>query len=431
MPMVEPARHPPSIDAMRGEQGQHESGQADAHAHTHGHDHGHGTGAPTVREERQPALDEATEVAPGVIRVQLPISLPGLGHVNCYAMPDAKGITLVDPGLPGPRSWKELRRRLHDADLPVERVHTVVVTHSHPDHFGQAGRFRDEYGSKVVTHRLFRTFFDPDEEPDEIAVEEIGVAPAGATNAQVASMPPVDPTVPRMPWGGPMPWGQASSSPGGAGRRGAGRGPGRPPWRRRLQYRMMRGVGGRMGAVPTPTDRIEDATRLELGGRSWVSLHTPGHTNDHLCLLDPEAGVLISGDHVLPTITPHISGVGPIVDPLDAFFRSLDKVGELDGITQVLPAHGLPFDDLGGRAGAIKRHHQDRLQLLRDASADWGWGTVPDYTRKLFPERSYGQMADSETYAHLEHLRLTGEAQVRDDGEDLRYLVGGSDSSAA
>ena len=55
-----------------------------------------------VREERRPARDEAEEVVPGVLRIQLPISLPGLGHVNCYAMEDAKGITLVDPGLPGP-----------------------------------------------------------------------------------------------------------------------------------------------------------------------------------------------------------------------------------------------------------------------------------------------------------------------------------------
>lgn len=404
--MVERARRPPSIDAMRGSEGEH--------------DHGHAHAPTSVREERQPALDEATELAPGIIRIQLPISLPGLGHVNCYALPDERGITLVDPGLPGPKAWKQLRRRLAGADLPIERVHTVVVTHSHPDHFGQAGRLRDDHGARVVTHRLFRTFFDPIEEPDEIAVEEIGVAPR---NAQVASMPPTDPTAPRMPWGGPMPWGAASSSPGGARRSGAGRGPGRPPWRRRLQYRMMRRVGGRMGAVPRPTERIEDATRLELGGRSWVSLHTPGHTNDHLCLFDPEAGVLISGDHVLPTITPHISGVGPIVDPLDAFFRSLERVGELEGVTQVLPAHGLEFSDLAGRAAAIQRHHHDRLQLLRDASADWGWGTVPDYTRRLFPERSYGQMADSETYAHLEHLRLTGEAEVRDDGEDLLYLV--------
>ena len=39
----------------------------------------------------------------------------------------------------------------------------------------------------------------------------------------------------------------------------------------------------------------------------------------------------------------------------------------------------------------------------------------------LFQERSWGSMAESETYAHLEHLRLTGEAAVDESGEQLRY----------
>ncbi len=389
-------------------------------SHSHGHAHGHGSGT-SVREERQPPQDDPLEVAPGIIRVQLPISLPGLGHVNCYVLPDADGVTVVDPGLPGPKAWKELTNRLDRADVPLDRIHTVVVTHSHPDHFGQAGRLLERNQARVITHRSFRTFFDPDEEPDELTVED---TPA---NAQVASYTEAVGTTQRgrRPWGGPMPWGPTSSAgtQKGGRLRGGARGPGRPPLRRRLGYRMMRFAGGKMGAVPRPTHRVDDADRVDAGGRSWVSLHTPGHTNDHLCLYDPEAGILISGDHVLPTITPHISGVGSVVDPLTEFFRSLERVAELDGATTVLPAHGLAFEDLAGRAEAIRHHHEDRLQTLRDTSADVGWGTVADYSKQLFPERSWGQMADSETYAHLEHLRLTGEAQVRDDGDDLMYLI--------
>ena len=44
-------------------------------------------------------------------------------------------------------------------------------------------------------------------------------------------------------------------------------------------------------------------------------MHTPGHTADHLCLFDPAEGVLLSGDHVLPTITPHINGIGTLRIP--------------------------------------------------------------------------------------------------------------------
>ncbi|QGG93726.1 MBL fold metallo-hydrolase [Actinomarinicola tropica] len=400
---------------MRGEQDPHEQG----HSHAHGPSAG-------LREERRPPQPDAVEVAPGVLRLQLEISLPGLGHVNCYAMTDEKGITLVDPGLPGPTALRDLTRRLRRADLPIERVHTVVVTHSHPDHFGQAGVLRERHGARVITHRNFRTWFDPDEEPEEISTDDIGAEPI-ATNARVATSEESAGRGGggRGPWSGNMPWGTTTSADHAASRgRRRGGGPGRPPLRRRLQYMLMKRSGGLLGMVPRPTDRVEDADHLELGGRRWVAMHTPGHTNDHLCLFDPDAGVLISGDHVLPTITPHISGTGVIVDPLAEFFRSLERVGELDGVRTVLPAHGLEFHDLAGRAEAITRHHQERLQLLRDASADLGWATVPQYSTYLFQERSYGQMADSETYAHLEHLRLTGEAEVRDDGPELLYKVG-------
>jgi glyoxylase-like metal-dependent hydrolase (beta-lactamase superfamily II) len=130
---------------------------------------------------------------------------------------------------------------------------------------------------------------------------------------------------------------------------------------------------------------------------------------------------MISGDHVLPTITPHISGLGTTVDPLKDFFDSLDLMKTFDGVRTVLPAHGLEFGDLSGRAEDIKRHHHERLEKLRTASGDLGRGTVHEYMQILFQERSWGSMAESETYAHLEHLRILGEAQVEESGEQLRY----------
>src|SRR5690625_3843268 len=88
------------------------------------------------KQEQELATEEITEVAPGVLRMQLPIQFTGLGHVNCYALEDERGFALVDPGLPGEQSWSHLLGRLRLAGIPLARVHTVVVTHSHPDHFG-------------------------------------------------------------------------------------------------------------------------------------------------------------------------------------------------------------------------------------------------------------------------------------------------------
>jgi glyoxylase-like metal-dependent hydrolase (beta-lactamase superfamily II) len=360
------------------------------HEHSdHAHEHApEPTGKPR-RQEQEPAAREVTEVAPNVLRSQLPVFLPGLGHVNCYFLPDDKGVAIVDPGLPGPQSWRALVDRLKQAGYRPKDVHTVVVTHSHPDHFGGAGRFRDSYGADVLTHRSFTTWFDP--ASDDTATDEDGVP--------VSSTP--------TPFGREMPWRSDQTFS--------------PPLRRRMRFKAMRLVARRFMRTPAPTRRVQDGEIVQLGGREWVSLHTPGHTADHLCLFDPAEGVMLSGDHVLPSITPHISGLAAGADPLTEFFRSLEKVAELEGVQHVLPAHGHPFVDLAGRAKEIREHHEERLDTLRSAAEELGDATVEDYMQRLFKPRSWGQMAESETYAHLEHLRHTGEADSRSQDGRLRY----------
>jgi len=351
--------------------------------------------APTTdrpkRQEQEPAGTEITEMAPGILRSQLPISLPGLGHVNCYFLEDERGVAIVDPGLPGPKSWRALVDRLKRAGYKPRNVHTVIVTHSHPDHFGGAGRLRDTYGAEVISHRSFRTWFDPAEDdaldPDAEAETTTTVSP----------------------WGRQMPWRADATF--------------QPPLGRRLKFGLYRHALKRFMRTPAPTRRVDDAEVLTLARREWVSLHTPGHTNDHLCLFDPAGGIVLSGDHVLPTITPHISGLVAGADPLTEFFSSLEKVAGLEGVTLALPAHGHPFADLCGRAHAIRDHHMERLDTLRAAAQELGSGTVEDYSHKLFKPRSWGQMAESETYAHLEHLRETGEVLSHDDHGLLRYSL--------
>ena len=72
------------------------------------------------KQEQEPASDDVTEVAPGILRTQLPISMPGLGHVNCYVLEDERGIAVVDPGLPGQESWDHLVDRIARAGFTVE-----------------------------------------------------------------------------------------------------------------------------------------------------------------------------------------------------------------------------------------------------------------------------------------------------------------------
>ena len=104
--------------------------------------------------------------------------MPGLGHVNCYALEDERGFAVVDPGLPGPESWEALlgppRRR---PSIPMARVHTVVVTHSHPDHFGLARPAPARRSGADIAHpRRFRMWWDPDE-PD-VDIDDLADAAA-------------------------------------------------------------------------------------------------------------------------------------------------------------------------------------------------------------------------------------------------------------
>jgi hypothetical protein len=125
---------------------------------------------------------------------------------------------------------------------------------------------------------------------------------------------------------------------------------------------------------------------------------------------------------VLPSITPHIAGSNQ-GDALHSYLATLDLVAALDGVKLGLPAHGHPFDDVPGRVDAIKEHHEERMEKLRDASLALGPATVVDLSHELFPERHWGVMAESETFAHLEHMVNVGMAERWEEGGVLHYRV--------
>jgi glyoxylase-like metal-dependent hydrolase (beta-lactamase superfamily II) len=379
------------------------------------------------RQEQESAREEVTEVAPGVLRMQLPIMMPGLGHVNCYALIDEEGAAVVDPGLPTPGSFKALQQRLAQADLAVKDIHTVLVTHSHPDHFGGAMRIIKESGARMVAHSSFQLGFAKPEKPEvsvaDLHAHEHDCAQQAGTEGDESDDASLSsesrrvrgelnmrrqPFVPEVNWGaGLTPWG--------------GERP-RPSLRMRMRMGVRRMISKGL-SFPMITHPVIEGDVLELAGREFFVIHTPGHTEDHFCLHDPEAGIFLAGDHVLPTITPHISGLSHNRDPLASFFESLDRAAAIPDIENVLPAHGHPFDNLAARCEAIKIHHDERLAKVRAIARDIGPANVEAFTRRLFKRRSWGAMADSETYAHLEHIRLLGDADVHRDREGKLIYV--------
>ncbi len=381
--------------------------------------------------------------------------MPGLGHVNTYCLVGNGDTTLVDPGLPSASSYRALKSRLKQAGVRLQDINQVVVTHSHPDHYGGVRRLLGDSPAKMVTHSDFgRLVLAPGvhECSSESTVDQLGNDDSKFTGDQYersdkpASMTPSGKDKPlleldgsnrahrevrrekalaklesafyvenfdRESWKGPVwllprPWNSKPLAP--------------PLSRSKaLAMRLAGPVFIKGFLPPQPARRVKNTDQIELGGRVWQAVHTPGHTLDHLCLFQPDLGLLISGDHVLPTITPHVPGVGGGPDPLSYFLDSLGRIEELGGVDRVLPAHGHPFSNLSGRIETIKQHHDDRLNQIVNALAKSGSMRVEDVSKVLFRPQRLGPMADSESFAHLEHLRLAKRVSVRREKDELVY----------
>jgi glyoxylase-like metal-dependent hydrolase (beta-lactamase superfamily II) len=83
---------------------------------------------------------------------------------------------------------------------------------------------------------------------------------------------------------------------------------------------------------------FHDNDVVELGDRRFRVIHTPGHRPGNICLYDPTAQLLITGDTVCGTRTNLIR-----MDPT-IYIASLQKLSTLD-IQQLIMSH--PFQPLG------------------------------------------------------------------------------------
>ena len=112
---------------------------------------------------------------------------------------------------------------------------------------------------------------------------------------------------------------------------------------------------------------VDDGGPIRLARREWLALHTPGHHRRSPLPVRPRPdGVMLSGDHVLPTITPHIGRLRPVPDPLACFFDSpLDKVAFLGPDTSIcLPRTLATLHNNCPRVGRNQTPHLERLDTI-------------------------------------------------------------------
>ena len=84
----------------------------------------------------------------------------------------------------------------------------------------------------------------------------------------------------------------------------------------------------------TPSHLLHDGEILDLGGRTLMVLHTPGHSPGHMCFFEKNTGYLFTGDLVYKgTLLANY----PSTDP-QAYLSSLEKIACLP-TKRLFPAH--------------------------------------------------------------------------------------------
>jgi glyoxylase-like metal-dependent hydrolase (beta-lactamase superfamily II) len=287
-----------------------------------------------------------------------------VGPANVYAFTDGP-LTLVDCGPNTVAAENALRLGLADLGLYMEQIARVVITHSHPDHFGLAPRIKAISGAE-----MFVGEFDL---PKIRGTREIYATGRLLMEAGI----PLDELL---------------------------------EWERDAP----RDLDPKMEEL-TP---VRAGDRMEFDSFSLEALHLPGHTSGHICLLEPERRVLFAGDTLLLDITPN-----PILEPtpqdphvrrksLVEYLRTLDVLLTLD-LSEVWPGHGEPILDPNGLISEIKEHHHERTDevaalLEQDGDGRSGW----ELARAMFPglEGFDNYLGVSEVVAHLDLLEAEGRA---------------------
>lgn len=325
---------------------------------------------------QQTGTPEPRSLGHGIHLIPAPLPFRSPPWVNTYAIEAEGGFVLLDCGTDWEPGRQALRRGFESLGLDEGGVHTLIVTHLHPDHVGMSARLVEELECKFVMH-----------ERASKLVERYNDSPGYAERLKIIGH---DHGVPD----------------------------------RVLEAATQIERPDYMPLIHPPDHTVADGDEIDLGGdRRLAVTHTPGHEPAHICLRDSRTAVTFSGDHVLPRISPVIMYDLDLGDVLGDYLQSLQRL-IADGIGMTFPAHGTLIEHGDERARQILLHHDRRLldmaELVRREDTTAWKVMLESFRPNLDPGQA--RLAFLETVSHLEHLRLTNRIQAEErDGRTMYH----------
>ena len=254
---------------------------------------------PAARRPSRPPT-RSPRSAPGILRLQLPIQMPGLGHVNCYALEDERGWTVVDPGHAGPEVLQGDGGAVRRRRLPACRTSTPSSspTATSTTSAGPAGSARRPAPTSSRRGRSAR-----------------GGTPTTSTTSTRGK---VSTSTAASPWDRRDPVGRPAPAPAAEGAAHA--------------TRVLRPLIKRVFATPSPSVRLDDAEVIRFGRREWVAVHTPGpHARPPLPLRPRRRRAAVGRPRAADDHPAHQRASTPGPTRCRAFVESLDKVSPARG----------------------------------------------------------------------------------------------------
>ncbi|HVE97702.1 MAG TPA: MBL fold metallo-hydrolase [Mycobacteriales bacterium] len=159
---------------------------------------------------------------------------------------------------------------------------------------------------------------------------------------------------------------------------------------------------------------LTDGDVIELDGLELRALATPGHSADHVCVVLPADGAVLTGDHVLGRGTTVVSHPdGRLRDYLDSLERLRDV-----GARLLLPGHGPVVDDPATVIAYYLAHRHERVAQVAAALAELGLATPRELVERIYDDVDpvLWDAAELSLRAALELLGDEGRVAVDADG---------------
>jgi glyoxylase-like metal-dependent hydrolase (beta-lactamase superfamily II) len=318
------------------------------------------------------------KIAESFYMITLPMPFR-LKHVHVFAHVYDGSVSLFDTGMNTPETFSALEESLKSIGKGIRDVDQIFITHFHTDHCGIAGRIQEISGAAIAMSGMDARRIRNDQKK-------------GLDVDQVKKF-----------------YGEQGLREG-------------------IIDNLLELLSSfRKATIPFKVNtNLEDHGSHKVGDREFEVIAVPGHTSGKVCFFFRREGILLSGDHILPDITPNLSPdpYNPGFRPLKSFLDSLGQVEDLP-VVKVYPAHGDPFPNLKARVEEIREHHRERKGLVFE-SVKGGPKTTFQISLDIFgrdlPE--FDQfLAVNETFAHLIELLEEGLIKQKTAGHQLIHYV--------